>query len=100
MVSPLGLPGQPAKDAFTIGSDGRLIKADGLPAVRLQSEVLGESETIKDILSRHNLADDDKTQVMLKALNSLQGAFYIDISRSRAANESFTFGWLRTRVGL
>lgn len=78
-ISPLGLPGQPAKDAFTIGSDGRLIKADGLPAVRLQSEVLGESETIKDILSRHNLADDDKTQVMLKALNpsydTSKGAF-------------------------
>jgi lysozyme family protein len=38
--------------------------------------------------------------VMLKALNCLQGARYIDLSRGRARNESFTFGWLRTRVSL
>lgn len=38
--------------------------------------------------------------VMLKALNALQGAFYIEISRNRTANEAFTYGWLRTRVGL
>ncbi len=38
--------------------------------------------------------------VMLKALNSDQGARYKLLSRYRAANESFTFGWLRTRVGL
>ena len=37
--------------------------------------------------------------VMLKALNALQGARYIELSRSRAANEAFAFGWLRTRVG-
>ena len=38
--------------------------------------------------------------VMLKALNALQGARYIELSRTRAANEAFTFGWLRTRVGI
>lgn len=38
--------------------------------------------------------------VMLKALNCLQGARYIEISRTRAANEAFTWGWLRTRVEL
>jgi lysozyme family protein len=38
--------------------------------------------------------------VMLKALNALQAAFYLEISRNRSANEAFTFGWLRTRVGL
>jgi lysozyme family protein len=36
--------------------------------------------------------------VMLKALNCLQGARYIDLARGRAANESFLYGWLRTRV--
>jgi lysozyme family protein len=36
--------------------------------------------------------------VMLKALNALQGARYIELSRSRMANESFAYGWLRTRV--
>lgn len=33
------------------------------------------------------------TTVMLKALNSLQGARYIELSEQRAANEVFTFGW-------
>lgn len=32
-------------------------------------------------------------KVMLKALNSLQGARYIELSESRPANEEFTFGW-------
>lgn len=42
----------------------------------------------------------DAESVMLKALNSLQGARYIELGRARAANEAFEFGWLRTRVGL
>ena len=36
--------------------------------------------------------------VMLKALNALQGARYIELARGRAANEDFLFGWLRARV--
>ena len=36
--------------------------------------------------------------VMLKALNALQGARYIELGRGRAANEAFLYGWLRTRV--
>lgn len=38
--------------------------------------------------------------VVLKALNSLQGAEYIRLSRVRGANEEFVFGWLANRVGL
>lgn len=38
--------------------------------------------------------------VMMKALNCLQGARYIDLARRRGANESFLFGWLRTRVSV
>lgn len=38
--------------------------------------------------------------VMLKALNAMQGARYIELARTRSANEAFAFGWLRTRVGL
>lgn len=38
--------------------------------------------------------------VMLKALNGLQCARYIELARGRVANETFLFGWLRTRVGL
>jgi lysozyme family protein len=36
--------------------------------------------------------------VLLKALNCLQGARYIELARGRAANEAFLYGWLRTRV--
>src|SRR3546814_21200881 len=42
----------------------------------------------------------EASEVMMKALNSLQGARYIELSRTRAANEDFTFGWLRPRVGM
>ena len=42
----------------------------------------------------------DGETVMLKGLNVLQGARYIDLAESRPANESFVYGWLRTRVGI
>lgn len=38
--------------------------------------------------------------VMLKALNCLQGARYIELAEGRAANETFLNGWLANRVGL
>jgi len=38
--------------------------------------------------------------VMLRALNSLQGARYIEISEARQANETFTFGWFDNRVAI
>lgn len=42
----------------------------------------------------------DATSVMLKALNCLQGARYLELARGRTANEDFAFGWLRNRVAL
>lgn len=36
--------------------------------------------------------------VLLKALNALQGARYIELAEARAANESFLHGWLMHRV--
>lgn len=36
--------------------------------------------------------------VILKALNCLQGARYIELAEGRAANEKFVFGWLDKRV--
>lgn len=36
--------------------------------------------------------------VMLRALNSEQGAFLMDIGRKRAADEDFEFGWFLNRV--
>jgi len=35
---------------------------------------------------------------MLKALNCLQGAFYIELAEPREKDESFLYGWLRNRV--
>lgn len=43
---------------------------------------------------------NESEAVLLKALNCLQGARYLELSRSREANESFTYGWLRARVVL
>jgi len=36
--------------------------------------------------------------VILKGLNGLQAERYISLAEGRAANESFVYGWLRTRV--
>lgn len=36
--------------------------------------------------------------VMLKALNALQGEFYIGLSRARQKDENFLFGWFDNRV--
>lgn len=38
--------------------------------------------------------------VLLRALNCLQGARYIDIARRRPKDEAFVFGWLRARVAI
>lgn len=38
--------------------------------------------------------------VMLKALNCLQGQFYIQITEKRKENEDFIFGWFDNRVTL
>lgn len=36
--------------------------------------------------------------VMMRALNSLQGSFYIELAERRAKDEAFVFGWLSNRV--
>lgn len=36
--------------------------------------------------------------VLLRALNCLQGARYIELAEMRPANEAFVYGWLRERV--
>jgi lysozyme family protein len=37
--------------------------------------------------------------VLLKAIESLQGARYIELAESRPANEAFLYGWLANRIG-
>jgi lysozyme family protein len=36
--------------------------------------------------------------VMLRALNCLQGAFYINLAETRPKDEAFVYGWLSNRV--
>jgi lysozyme family protein len=48
------------------------------------------------IAKRGKAAAED---VVLKGLNGFQVVRYIELSEKRSANEEFTFGWLRTRVG-
>ena len=36
--------------------------------------------------------------VLLRALDALQGARYIELAEGRAANESFVYGWLANRL--
>lgn len=40
----------------------------------------------------------DGERVLLRALNSLQGAFYIELAERRQKDEVFVFGWLLHRV--
>lgn len=46
---------------------------------------------------RSRRADDGET-VMLRALNALQGAFYIHLALAKTTQEDFVFGWVRNRV--
>jgi len=38
-------------------------------------------------------------EVLLKAIEALQGARYLDLAEKRPANESFVYGWLANRIG-
>lgn len=42
----------------------------------------------------------DGVIVLLKILNVLQGAHYLDLAQQRQQDEEFIFGWFRTRVEL
>lgn len=44
----------------------------------------------------HRGADGEK--VILRSLNCQQGAYYMEITENRAANEEFFFGWMLNRV--
>jgi len=41
-----------------------------------------------------------KESVLVKALNCLQGAFYIELAERREKDEKFVYGWLKNRVTL
>lgn len=52
---------------------------------------------LKAYLSKRG-AEGEK--VLLTALNCLQGERYIELAEKRSKNETFLYGWLRTRIAL
>ena len=42
----------------------------------------------------------DGERVLYRALNALQGAFYIELAERREKDERFVFGWFVNRVGM
>ena len=49
-------------------------------------------------LSEYLVQRDDDT--LVKMLNCLQGAFYVEIAERREKDEKFIYGWFRNRVKL
>ncbi len=56
--------------------------------------------TIAALRAYLDLRGDRGVDVMMKALNCLQGARYIEIGETRPPNEDFMFGWFDHRVAL
>lgn len=53
------------------------------------------TEALKGFRSRRGLSGE---QVLLAALNALQGARYIELAETHPKDESFLYGWLANRV--
>lgn len=51
--------------------------------------------TLKALTSYLEFRDEN---VLIKALNCLQGSFYIRLAEKREKDESFVYGWVRARV--
>lgn len=58
------------------------------------------NKTIDLMKSYINKRGKEGEEVLLNALNCLQGARYIEISLIRKENRAFTYGWLKNRVSL
>lgn len=52
---------------------------------------------LREYFRTHDL---DAETVLFNALNSLQGARYINLAKSREKDERFVYGWLRNRVSI
>ena len=37
-------------------------------------------------------------EVLIKALNCSQGAYYLDITEKNKGNEEFIYGWMKARI--
>ena len=54
--------------------------------------------TLKALSEFLNLRGEDGETVLLRAMNALQGAYYIELSQTRQKDETFVYGWLLNRV--
>jgi len=53
---------------------------------------------LKTIASLESYLDSRNESVLLKMLNSLQGAFYVTLAERREKDEAFIYGWFKNRV--
>lgn len=68
------------------------------PDVDLDGD-LGEM-SFEALDSYHAVRGADGETVLLRAVDALQGARYIELTQTRPANEEFIYGWLLNRIGI
>lgn len=61
----------------------------------LEADGIIGSKTVDALRLYLNVRNEN---VLLKALNSLQGAFYVTLSERREKDETFIYGWFKNRV--
>lgn len=54
--------------------------------------------TLKTLQTYYDKRGTQAQRVIFECVNCLQGAYYIEISKTRQANEDFTFGWFANRI--
>jgi lysozyme family protein len=54
--------------------------------------------TIRALKSYLKARGNEGESIMYRTLNSLQGAFYVDLCERRQKDERFVFGWFKNRV--
>lgn len=90
----IGTAGQMLQRALTVLNRGGLDYAD------LVVDGIVGPMTLAALRAFLDVRETDGEGVLLKALNCLQGARYIELAERRVSRERFLYGWLRTRVGL
>ncbi|WP_369708498.1 putative peptidoglycan-binding domain-containing protein [Kluyvera ascorbata] len=102
-----------------LSSQHAIFKANDCPIVTIQDENLYDSNIdVKEQNLYHDLSTDgligsrtltalerflttrgsEGEEVLLRALNCSQGAYYLTITEERQQNEQFIYGWLKNRV--
>lgn len=46
----------------------------------------------------HTFREDEGIEVLVRLLNCMQGAFYVEIAERREKDEAFIYGWIKNRV--